>query len=32
RLAKDFEKYPSTEQAWIYIAAVQLLIRQLARA
>lgn len=32
RLAKDFEKHPSTEQAWIYIAAVQLLIRQLARA
>lgn len=31
RLAKDFERAIETEQAWIYLACVQLLIRRAAR-
>ena len=32
RLSKDFERRPEIEEAWIYAAMTQLMIRRLARA
>ena len=30
RLSKDYEEYPETSEAWIYIASIRLMLRRLA--
>jgi putative transposase len=32
RLSKDYEVLPSSEEAWIYLAMIRLMVRRLARA
>jgi putative transposase len=31
RLSKDYEKLPGTEEAWIYLAMIRLLLARLTR-
>jgi len=31
RLAKDYEVLPSSEEAWIYIAMIRVMLRRLAQ-
>jgi putative transposase len=30
RLSKDYEEYPETSEAWIYLASIRLMLRRLA--
>jgi putative transposase len=30
RLSKDYEEYPETSEAWIYLASIRLILRRLA--
>jgi putative transposase len=32
RLAKDYEVLPSSEEAWIFIALIRIMVKRLARA
>jgi transposase len=31
RLSKDYEVLPSSEEAWIYLAMIQIMVRRLAQ-